>query len=42
MQKEKLTAMLDVVRLRSMGITRSHDEISAAINPQRANAVAKR
>lgn len=44
MQKEKLLAMLDVIRTRSFGPIKSmeDDEVSAAINPQRANAIAKK
>lgn len=44
MQREKLFAMLDIVRSHAFGTVRvmEDDEVSAAINPQRANAIAKR
>lgn len=42
MQYEKLCAMLDLIKLRAQGSFRSDEEIQAAINPQRANAIAKR
>lgn len=44
MQREKLFAMLDIMRSRSFDLDRimTHDEISAAVSPQRANAIAKK
>lgn len=44
MQREKLFAIMDIIRARAFDVPRAmdDDEISAAISPQKANSIAKR